>query len=298
VFGPVYFLAAHLLESTLLPLELYFEHRNYLPSTGLFLSLGVAAGRVLKRTRLKKAFIALVALVPLLHASMTVSRVLNWQNTETLLLTSARAHPDSARVQTGLAGMYLARNALDEAFAHLDRADTLYRGRQSYAIALHRLSGYCSAGAEVDERHYRALETRDEIPDTVYTTNALRALDEKAQRGECSSVDLARVADAIEEHVSKTSGAGRSGRNWALRIHTARLLAHLGRRREAARHALAAAALQPTWLEPGLLAVEYQLELEDWQGARRTLAELRRRDDGRVELYTRLIDAYERRLAK
>jgi hypothetical protein len=63
-------------------------------------------------------------------------------------------------------------------------------------------------------------------------------------------------------------------------------------------HALAVAELKPTWLEPGLLAIEYQIRLEDWDGARRTLAELRRRDDGRVGLYTRLIADYAQRLGE
>jgi protein O-mannosyl-transferase len=296
VFGPVFFLAGHLLESTVFPLELYFEHRNYLPSAGLFLSLGVVAGRLIQGTRLKKSLIAIVAAVPLVYAVVTVARVVNWQSYETLLLASARTHPDSARVHTGLAGMYLDRNELDRAFEHLDRADQLYRGKQSYAIALHRLSGYCSSGRPVDERHYAALERQDGISDTVYTANALRSLMDKAERGNCGNVDLVRIVNVVDDDVRVTSGTGENGRNWALRLYTARLLALVGRKREAVVHALVAAELQPTWLEPGLLAIEYQLQLEDRQGARRTLAELKRRDNRRVQLYTRLIDTYQRRL--
>jgi tetratricopeptide (TPR) repeat protein len=296
LFGPVFFLAAHLLESTLIPLELYFEHRNYLPSVGLFVSLGVVAGRLVQRTHLKKTFIAVVAVVPLANGVLSVARVVNWQSNETLLLASARAHPDSPRVHTGLAGLYIGRGELDKAFGHLDRADALYRGRQSYAIALHRLAAYCTSGRSVDERHYAALAAQDRIADSVYTANALRQLVDKAQRGECGELDLERIADVVGEHVRVTSGPGDNGRNWALRLYTAKLLAILGRKREAVEHALAAAALQPTWLEPGLLAIEYQLELGDQEGARRTLAELRRRDDGRVKLYTQLIDTYRRRL--
>ena len=295
-FGPVFFLTAHLLESTVFPLELYFEHRNYLPSAGLFLSLGVVAGRLIQQTRLKKSLIVIVAVVPLTHGVITLARVFNWQSHETLLLASARSHPDSPRVHTGLAALYLGRNELDKAFGHLDRADELYAGKQSYAIALHRLSGYCSSGRTVEERHYAALETQDAITDTLYTTNALRLLVEKAERGECGNVDLMRIADVVVDDVRVTSDAGKNDRNWALRLYTARLFALLGRRREAVEHALVAAELQPTWLEPGLLAIEYQLQLDDRKGARRTLAELRRRDNGRVQLYTRLIEAYQRRL--
>ena len=79
-------------------------------------------------------------------------------------------------------------------------------------------------------------------------------------------------------------------------MYTARLLALLGRKREAVEHALIAAALRPSWIEPALLAMEYQIELQDWEGARRTLVELRKRNIGRVALYGQLIDAYEQRL--
>jgi tetratricopeptide (TPR) repeat protein len=298
LFGPVYFLAAHLLESTILPLELYFEHRNYLPSTGLFLGLGVVAGRLIQRTRLRKSFITLVAVVPLVHGAMTAARVLNWQSKETLLLTSARTHPDSARVHTGLAGLYLGRKDLDKAFEHLDRAQEIYGARQSYAIALHRLSAYCSSGRQVAERHYGALETQTGITDTVYTTNALLSLVDKAERGECRGVDLVRIANVIDKDVGASSGAGKYGRNWALRMYTARLLALLGRTRAALEHALVAMALRPTWIEPALLAIEYQFALSDREGAGRTLAEIKKRSDGRVGLYAHLIDAYERRLEK
>jgi tetratricopeptide (TPR) repeat protein len=296
LFGPVYFLAAHLLESTIFPLELYFEHRNYLPSTGLFLSVGVVAGRLLQRTRLKRSFVVLVTTVPLVHGSMTVARVLNWTSNETLLLTSAQTHPDSARVHTGLAGLYLGRNELDKAFEHLDLADRLYKGKQSYAIALHRLSGYCSSGRTVEERHYGALEAQAGIGDSVYTANALRTLVDKAEQGECRNVDLVRIANAVDADVRVTRGTGENDRNWALRLYTAKLLALLGRLHESVEHALVAAQLQPTWLEPGLIAIQYQLQLGDRDGARRTLSDLQKRDNGRVELYTRLIKSYEERL--
>ena len=42
-FGLLWFFVGHLVESTLLPLELYFPHRNYLPAIGLYLALGALA---------------------------------------------------------------------------------------------------------------------------------------------------------------------------------------------------------------------------------------------------------------
>src|SRR5690606_30500431 len=59
-FGWSFFLVAHSLEAGPIPLELYFEHRNYLPSVGIMLAslvlvvalghrlsdLGIRAGRI------------------------------------------------------------------------------------------------------------------------------------------------------------------------------------------------------------------------------------------------------------
>lgn len=49
--GILFFLAGHVLESTVIPLELYFEHRNYLPSVGLVIALTLGLGAVLLRLR-------------------------------------------------------------------------------------------------------------------------------------------------------------------------------------------------------------------------------------------------------
>lgn len=38
-FGILFFLAGHMLESTTLPLEMYFPHRNYVPAIGLYLAV-------------------------------------------------------------------------------------------------------------------------------------------------------------------------------------------------------------------------------------------------------------------
>lgn len=50
VFGPIFFIAGHLLESSFIPIEMYFEHRNYLPQVGLWISVvGVLASIVNKK---------------------------------------------------------------------------------------------------------------------------------------------------------------------------------------------------------------------------------------------------------
>lgn len=66
-FGVLFFLTAHLLESTVIPLELYFEHRNYLPAVGLIIALTIGLGEWLLRlrqsSRLKGTFALLLVIL-------------------------------------------------------------------------------------------------------------------------------------------------------------------------------------------------------------------------------------------
>jgi len=87
----LWFFAGHMLESTLLGLELYFEHRNYLPMFGPSLLVGLLLLRV-DRIRAAAA-IAIVALLALLtHAQARV-----WGNELLAATVWPRENPASAR---------------------------------------------------------------------------------------------------------------------------------------------------------------------------------------------------------
>ncbi|MCB1773736.1 MAG: tetratricopeptide repeat protein [Gammaproteobacteria bacterium] len=96
-FAVLFFYAAHALESTILPLEMVFEHRNYLASVGpLFLlayAIAGASGR-LGVTRLAWLFGALLLAA---YAAVTFVRVDNWSSFEKFVVSGVSNHPDSAR---------------------------------------------------------------------------------------------------------------------------------------------------------------------------------------------------------
>ena len=96
----LFYFAGHLVESTSLGLELYFEHRNYVPALGMFWPLGLwlADSRSL---RVLKG--ALIVLLPIGLAVMTHARAQVWGNTNTQDLVWARLNPESPRAQTNAA---------------------------------------------------------------------------------------------------------------------------------------------------------------------------------------------------
>lgn len=97
-FGLLLYFSGHLIESTIIPLELYFEHRNYLPSIGLLIAASSFVTLVWpwQRSLLAIVFFIYIGLLSL----STLQRSHIWGNTSTLLAVSALNHPHSMRAWT------------------------------------------------------------------------------------------------------------------------------------------------------------------------------------------------------
>ena len=96
----LFYFAAQIMESGWIPLELYFEHRNYLPSMLLFWPIGLALERpgTLRFLRTAAAAAILVFL-----ATLTSQRASLWGNAFRQAQIWAALNPDSARAQTSAA---------------------------------------------------------------------------------------------------------------------------------------------------------------------------------------------------
>ncbi|MFI4921014.1 MAG: hypothetical protein ACHQAZ_05175, partial [Gammaproteobacteria bacterium] len=105
--GVLWFFAGHLMESTILPLELVFEHRNYLPIFGLiFGSIGTLYPLAAEHGRALTAKV-LLAVCILLLALTTAMRSADWQTELTYARSESAHHPHSARALAELQWAYL-----------------------------------------------------------------------------------------------------------------------------------------------------------------------------------------------
>jgi len=102
--GVLFFLAGHLLESTVLPLELAHEHRNYLPSMGIFFAF-TQIFHSSKSNSDRKTAGSILVLLALLYSGTTYFRSTQWSNVQSLYTFEAIHHPRSARAQLELSGM-------------------------------------------------------------------------------------------------------------------------------------------------------------------------------------------------
>jgi tetratricopeptide (TPR) repeat protein len=147
----LFFLAGHLLESTTVPIELYFEHRNYLPAMLLFwpIATGICNWKTAMPVRVAVACV-LLGLV----ASTTYQRTLLWGKPDQLAALWARQNPGSSRAQAtaAMADLHSGRPAVA-----LARLGPLWHQRPyDLQIAFNAIDAACATRG-LDEADKRAL---------------------------------------------------------------------------------------------------------------------------------------------
>ena len=94
-FAIAWFFAGHLIESTVLPLELYFEHRNYLPMLGIFISLAWYAIKFFETQ--KTLVVSIASLVLVLNTFILFQNTKLWGDPLELGISWFQNHPKSER---------------------------------------------------------------------------------------------------------------------------------------------------------------------------------------------------------
>jgi hypothetical protein len=129
--GILWFLAAHLMTASVIPLELAFEHRNYFASIGALLAAS-SAFVAIPADRWPVARIALGAGLIVLFACVTFLRALEWGNPVGFALAESQKNPHSLRATYELGRTYVVLSGfradspfLPLAFEALERGATL-----------------------------------------------------------------------------------------------------------------------------------------------------------------------------
>jgi len=158
-FALLWYLVGHALESSLLSLELVFEHRNYVPSFGILFAAAYYLVRGLERVVSNRRLVyPLVALVVLVLAFSTFTRAGIWGDKVTVIEFSLRNHPNSSRTQ----GEYATIKAwqpddIELAYKHWTRAAELNASSVLELIEMDRV-----LAAQI-----LAFEQQDQVGDSV-----------------------------------------------------------------------------------------------------------------------------------
>lgn len=265
-FGSALFYAGHLMESSLIPLEMMFEHRNYLPSFGILLAAvalfsGIRAPGLARLSAiLGLGMLAVLTLV-------TRSLVQDWSTPARFYRAAFELHPDSPVARAEWAEFLTVSSQYREARAVLAASPDPTAQLQIRVLECRSQGELPPSGLEpelVDNLSYVS----------VYTTTALTELAKQVLDGRCA-------ADRTELAVMLGSVADRPGVwppfRYRLYVYQAHLLWESGRPSDAFQ-ALERAALQaPMEVIAPLLAAEWRLARGEPALAHALLKEVRAR---------------------
>jgi len=146
-FGLLFFFSSHLMESTIIPLELMFEHRNYLGSAGIILAISSTA---LLHWRKPRVLAAIALLVPSALALVLYQFSFTWGDSSRLNARLYAYHPNSPSVIAMTADQYVLQGKPYQALRLLDRPERIgYR--------LHSLVIQCSLNHRIEDSELAKL---------------------------------------------------------------------------------------------------------------------------------------------
>jgi hypothetical protein len=192
----LWYLIGHVIESTVVPLELYFEHRNYLPVIGPLFAL--CAWLLLAGTRLRSAGIVVVPAYILVSAYFLHSFASLWGEPSLASRYWALKYPDSARAVTTMATYQMTEEGPLRTLSTIDRF--VIENPQYAYLRIQELNLRCMYLPDQDHAAVFA-ELERELPAVDFTYTAGTMLSEffsTVIARECNGVDFDTVVELAD----------------------------------------------------------------------------------------------------
>ena len=210
--GILFFFCGHLLESTIFPLELAFEHRNYLPSFGVFLFICYFVTNLYQKFR---SIMFLSIIWSGLLVTLLFLRLHYWSDAQEWQRTILAYHPKSERTQIEYIHTLYHNAGTKDVLEQIDKARILIPHKLSFPIR--RLMHSCAITNEKDNKQI-IKEIEDGLqskPLTTIAANNLTQLVNVVLVGNCTSVSKLQVYSfvgmAIERLTQSNPKAARLG---------------------------------------------------------------------------------------
>ncbi|UJB20231.1 MULTISPECIES: hypothetical protein [Lysobacter] len=231
--GWFFFLVAHGVESTILPLELYFEHRNYLPSVGLLLMIAglisLLPEKLRNDSRLQYGALTAFALCAAALASITWQQANIWRSKEAIVDQSVRNHPHSLRAVQAKMIEAINRKRYEQAFALISPMANSNNPRIRLLAHLDMTSIRCLSGNPPDPAwlDQAIRDARDRL--TLAETQTVGLLMQVSRDHRCGKQSEQRIAATIAAIANKASGqADNVGPKWQLHYAAAIIYGRIG----------------------------------------------------------------------
>ncbi len=193
VFACFWYLAGLLVESTILPLALAFEHRTYLPTIFFFLP---PVAWISKKIKNMKVQVLLISFICLILATWTHARNQIWKSDLSLWSDTAQKSPNKARPHVEVGNALKKRGDLNGALAEYKRGVEL---DPDFDRAHYNLANALSAAGRLKEAEFHYLQALRIDPGYAKAHNNLGLL--LAKTG--------RIDEAIAHYLAAVKSAPR-----------------------------------------------------------------------------------------
>jgi hypothetical protein len=290
--GWFFFLVAHSVESSILPLELYYEHRNYLPSIGLGLTAIGAVAAVLQSDRIANRVAIVAAVVALGGLSwLTLQRALIWRDKDAIVDLALIHHPESLRARQAKAMRELNARAFGHSMAVLRPIAEGDRPRERLQARIDLASVRCFADLGVSADYLDGVMADARAKITVGEVQAFDVLVQANRNRRCGALTDSAIILAMQQQLQAAGAQPESALpKQQFRILTAVVAAR------ANRWSIAAEQTEIAWrsnasADAGLLLARARLGLGDLSGAKSALSSTERLIDPSHRSQRRQADA-------
>lgn len=206
LFGVLWFLVGHSLEASVIPLELYFEHRNYVPLFGIWVAIIAISGKVEKKYLPATFFIGGVYLI--LCLGVTYAHTSVWGTPQLAARMWAATSPHSERAIQFLSQSYLSEGDLSNAWNVI--VDASKKNQENIALAIQSIHVGCPIEAP-DMRKVRFQEILQQATVGRFsfaTHDGIKKLTDALASEECEGLtqaDLLALIDRLRNNAKYTA---------------------------------------------------------------------------------------------
>lgn len=286
-FGILFYFVGHGVESTIIPLELYFLHRNYLPSLGIYLALCSLLLIVVPR---RQWLVIVLAIYALYFAAVSYTRSHTWSNRGAIITAAVQHHPGSARAWSDVTQLSLEQGRVSQALAANRHAIAI---NDTFNLHLQKLYILCAADRTINEQAFSDLREVQAFGVSNEMAQALDNLLRLYETGACPQLPVDQLVALLDSLSARYAGTG--GDPWTIEYYAHAFLYQAGqvdRVHKRLQHSLAGGRLRA-----GLYRLDLLIASGAQEQARQTLAQINRQfSDEQLSRYAGLLERYQKRL--
>jgi tetratricopeptide (TPR) repeat protein len=190
-FGILWFFCGHALESSHLNLEMYFEHRNYLPSYGLIVFFVWTVFQLYKYFDIKVIVFSLLLVFVINTSAVSILHIRLWQDPYKQVTEWVRLNPGSINAISDLALVYTFLGNYTQARATYEQISILIPDSVNTEIQQIKLIN-CYENTKIDNEHWQEIIEKSESA-ISYKLREVASLDSLVSlivEGKCKNTDL------------------------------------------------------------------------------------------------------------